>query len=350
MFLDEIKNLSAMKHPCAVGINSYSQSAHYIETEYVSGKTVNEVFSAVRDRGESVPVYISLYILHEVLRGLEHAHSIKVAGGKRIIHGDISPSNIVISYDGSVKICNFGIAKKSEIMQTTVAGALRGRLAYMSPEQTDASIFPDHRTDIFSTGIVLWELLAGRKLFTVEEDRKIISIVRSCEIRGPSSLNADIPSDLDSICMKALQRSRDDRYKSTGDFRKKISNYLRDNFTYSNFDLRERTAGWIKKYFNKTIEKEKVLLENMLERVVERFQSGEGISIESERPSFYREEMDLPDFEIQDERINKIDRMRARGKEGRRKTLFSYYNTISGVLIVILLLILLGLILLKLSV
>src|SRR6185295_4837562 len=144
-----------------------------------------------------LPIELSVYVINEVSKGLEYAHSKKdsVTGKSlNIIHRDMSPQNIMISYDGAVKIVDFGIAKAKDRVDETRSGVIKGKFGYMSPEQANG-LSIDHRSDIFSTGIILFELITNKRLFSAENDMATLKLIQECIIPTPTRINPKVPAE-----------------------------------------------------------------------------------------------------------------------------------------------------------
>ena len=190
----------------------------FIAMEYVRGRDLAAVLSNTYRRKEKLPLNLSLCIATEFMTGLDYAHRMTNASGTPlgIIHRDISPQNLLISYEGEVKVTDFGIARViSEKDGFSLPGNLHGKFGYMSPEQVMNKEI-DQRSDIFSAGVVLWEMLTGTRLFRSKDQRKTIQMILSMPIPPPSSINEEVPPSVDRICAKALARDRNMRYQTMG--------------------------------------------------------------------------------------------------------------------------------------
>ncbi|OGW32483.1 MAG: hypothetical protein A2X54_07240 [Nitrospirae bacterium GWF2_44_13] len=186
--------------------------------EYIRGKDLKAILKKVRLERRKLPVAIAVFIAKEVATALGYAHKQKDNTGNdlNIIHRDISPQNILVSYEGEVKIVDFGIAKASTHSKTTT-GMLKGKLSYMSPEQAWGKPV-DHRSDIFSLGVVLYEMLTGRKLFQEDSEVGTLEMIRKARIEPlPSAVNMDLPSGLEAKVLKALAREASERYQNASD-------------------------------------------------------------------------------------------------------------------------------------
>jgi len=229
MLIEEAKICVELSHAniCQVFDLGRIGDSHYLAMEYVEGVDVFKMMRRATEIGYEVPIEACVHIGHEICAGLDYAHTKLDADGKclGIIHRDISPQNILISSAGEVKIIDFGIAKAGMRATQTEVGVIKGKYYYMSPEQAWADPV-DHRTDIFSTGIVLYEMLTGQMLYLEENIERLLDRVRKAEIPPPSALRPDIPRELDAITMKALAKYPDDRYRSANEMGHALVNFL----------------------------------------------------------------------------------------------------------------------------
>jgi eukaryotic-like serine/threonine-protein kinase len=235
MFRTEIRVCMGFSHPNIVQIYDFGQVAHqpYIAMEYVEGKNLRQILNHFGRKGEKIPVGVAVSIAAQAAAGLHHAHTFcnRVTGEEmNVIHRDISPQNILLSYDGNVKVIDFGIAKAViEDGEETRTGSIKGKVSYLSPEQARREPL-DARSDIFSLGAVLWELLTGRKLFAPHEHHEFDVVDKIKQYKGgiqpPSSVNPEVPKQLDDIVLKALSASRHERYQTAGDFQRALRTFL----------------------------------------------------------------------------------------------------------------------------
>ncbi|MGZ3738945.1 MAG: serine/threonine protein kinase, partial [Bdellovibrionota bacterium] len=221
LFEKEIGLAMVLNHPNLVKIydSGVVRNQYFMAMEYVHGKTLNSLSARCADGGVRIPVDFSCYLIREVCKVLAYAHNLedKVTGKfVGIIHRDISPQNVIFSYPGQVKLFDFGVAKMMARDSSSI-GSVQGKPAYMAPEQARGEDL-DNRTDIFSLGVVLWELLTGERLFYSEQPLVAIKNVTEKPIVPPSTLNPAVPKVLDSAVMKALQRPLDARYQSAQQF------------------------------------------------------------------------------------------------------------------------------------
>ena len=216
MFVSEARLSARLTHPNVVQVFELGDvnGEFFLAMEYVRGKDLVAVVRSLLGRGLPPPA-LGAYVVREVCRALAYAHGLTDDAGQplRLIHRDVSPSNVMISFDGMVKLLDFGIAKAlaESTENKTQTGTLKGKFGYMSPEQIDGKEI-DHRADLYAVGIVLHEVLTGRRLFKGGNDLQTIAMVREGRIEPPSALNDQVPPELDRICLKALARDRDARY------------------------------------------------------------------------------------------------------------------------------------------
>ncbi len=216
MFIDEAKISVRLSHANVVQTFDLGKinDTYFIAMEYVPSKDLRSIFERLRQRKETLPVELTCYALARVCEGLDYAHRKADTAGAplNIVHRDVSPQNLLISFEGEVKVIDFGIAKAAGKITQTQAGILKGKFGYMSPEQVRGQSL-DRRSDIFAVGIVLYEMLTGERLFTGDSDFSILSKVRAAVVAPPRQLNPNVPPALERICLKALAREVDERYQ-----------------------------------------------------------------------------------------------------------------------------------------
>ena len=217
MFSDEARIASSLEHPHIARTLDFGRigSSYYIAFEYVRGKDMRTVFERSVKLGETIPLPFLLYVFARIGEGLSYAHARKDAAGRpvSIVHRDVSPQNIVVSYSGDVKLIDFGIAKAAGKLSRTAVGAIKGKFGYMSPEQV-RGLEIDQRTDVFSLGITMWELFTRQRLFAAENELLVLEKIRNLEVKAPSSIDPTLPPALDAIILRALAKSPDDRFQS----------------------------------------------------------------------------------------------------------------------------------------
>jgi serine/threonine protein kinase len=218
MFVNEARISALLNHPNIVQIYDFGQieGSYFLAMEHVRGKDLLSVLRQLRASGSQMSAEVAAYIAQQVALGLDYAHSL-THGGKnlKIVHRDVSPSNIMLLRAGGVKLLDFGIAKAAMEIKTeneTQAGLVKGKLSYVSPEQIKGATNVDGRSDVFALGVVLWESLTGRRLFFDRNDFQTMRNVVERPIPPPSTQRADIPAALDFIVLRALERDPDRRY------------------------------------------------------------------------------------------------------------------------------------------
>jgi len=189
-FIDEAKLAALLQHQNIVQIYDFGTMAnsYFIAMELLAGKDLRLTTNKSKQKNMPMDLETALYITAQICEGLEYAHTLRDFQGKqlRIIHRDISPPNILITYSGQVKIIDFGIAKARNQSKDTQVGIIKGKVAYMSPEQADGKVI-DHRSDIFATGILLYEMLARRRMYTGENTLQVLSLVREARFETPEN-------------------------------------------------------------------------------------------------------------------------------------------------------------------
>jgi serine/threonine protein kinase len=215
MFVDEAKISVTLQHPNIVQIYDFGRirDNYFIAMECVEGRDIKGILRKLAERKKLLPVEFAVYIAHEMCKGLDYAHKKADNTGKclNIVHRDISPSNVLVSWSGEVKVADFGIALAASAKHETKAGVLKGKFEYMSPEQAQGKVL-DARSDVFATGIILHEMLTGRRLFKTKSELQTLEKIKSVDIEPPNAINVNVPARLNEIVMKALARDPADRY------------------------------------------------------------------------------------------------------------------------------------------
>ncbi|MDP3113010.1 MAG: serine/threonine-protein kinase [Thermodesulfovibrionales bacterium] len=229
MFIAEAKLVARLSHKNITQVYDFGKIGqnYFIAMEYISGKDLRGILKRCKEKNDKFPVFLAVFIAKEIASGLSYAHRQKDSSGKNlnIIHRDVSPQNILISYEGEVRVVDFGIAKAGSQSKTTT-GVLKGKLSYMSPEQAWGKTI-DHRSDIFALGIVLYEMLTGERLFKGDSEINTLEKVRAAQIDPlPSSINADLPAELETKLVRALAREVTERYQNASDLEADLGNIL----------------------------------------------------------------------------------------------------------------------------
>lgn len=241
MFLDEAKLSLYLDHANIVSVFDLGRAGHtyFIVMEYIDGPNLKKVIEWFTRQGEFLPVELAAYIVIEMCKGLEYAHNKADPAGVplHIVHRDISPPNVLVSRDGEVKLTDFGLAKAQSQIEVTDPGVVKGKFGYLSPEAAHGHQV-DLRTDVFAVGIVLWELLAGRRLFQGKNDLETLQFVRDADIPRLREFQAGVPRELEDIARKALDQSPDRRYSSAREMGTAVSRFLaRHGLAVTSYDL-----------------------------------------------------------------------------------------------------------------
>lgn len=240
-FKEEAKIAVNLNHSNVVSIFDFGveKGQFFIVMEYVEGRNIRQILNHLKKFNQKFSIEQIVYVIKEAAAGLDHAHRcLDSTTGKplNITHRDISPQNIMISFEGDIKIVDFGIAKAENKMETTKTGTLKGKYGYMSPEQAEG-LNLDSRTDIFSLGIVLWELLANDRLFTSNSELNILKKIRDCQIPSLRKINPSVHPELERICNKALSKDPSIRYQSSSALNRDLSRFL--NTQYPEFSTHD---------------------------------------------------------------------------------------------------------------
>jgi len=228
MFLDEARLAASLHHQHIVQVYDVGEQdgAYFFAMEYVHGEDVRSLIDCVRERGELVPLEVAAHIVIAAASGLHHAH--EQLGPDRtplgIVHRDVSPANILIGFDGSVKLVDFGLAKAMRSVQTRT-GSLKGKAGYMSPEQCHGRPL-DRRSDVFALGIVLYEIATARRLFQAGNDFLTMAAIVGGEVPPPSTFRDDLPRELDAIVLRALAKPREARFQSADELRAALERFM----------------------------------------------------------------------------------------------------------------------------
>lgn len=258
MFMDEIRVTFGLLHPNIVQTYDYGthQDQLYVAMEYCDGKNLKEYLDKLLEKKFVFPVEICTYITTQVCQGLYYAHTLtdKLTGKDcNIIHRDISPHNIMLTYDGAVKVIDFGIAKADSNSEVTQAGTLKGKLSYIAPEYLEGKSL-DPRYDQFAVGITLWEMLCSRKLFKASNDIAVLKLIQECNIPKPSSINPKVPKELDEIVLKSLSKDPKNRFDNLDQMNRALIKFLYSQYPdFNSTDL----SYFAKELFKEDISKDR---------------------------------------------------------------------------------------------
>ncbi len=229
MFVDEAKLAAQLNHNNIIHIYDLGkiQSSYYIAMEYIDGHDLKTILRRGEDRSHPMTVELALFVASKLASALDYAHRKKDFEDREmgLVHRDVSPQNVLVSQEGDIKLCDFGIAKAASKASHTQTGALKGKLQYMSPEQAWGRSI-DRRSDIFALATVLFEMLTNRKLFTGDNELSILEQVREARVQEPSVFNDEVTPDVDRIVIKALQKDPANRYQTAGEMARELDAVL----------------------------------------------------------------------------------------------------------------------------
>lgn len=245
MFLDEARVAARISHPNVATVLELGEDddGYFIAMEHLHGEPLREIVRRTEDAGTHVPFDVACRIIADSAEGLHAAHELTGVRGEAlgVVHRDVTPHNLFVTFEGVTKVVDFGIAKFRSRVASTNVNAIRGKLAYMSPEQAAGESL-DRRSDVFSLGVVAWELTTGRRLFRTTDDLETLAKVRDCEIPKPSSLVNDYPAELENVIMRALSRDRKERFATARQLSRALQIMLMRS---SSLVSRHDVSGWL---------------------------------------------------------------------------------------------------------
>ncbi len=219
VLIDEARLSSRVHHPNVVPTLDVvvEEGEVLLVMEYAVGESLYRLVSEAVQRGQQLPISVAATIAVDILRGLQGAHEATDEQGQslNLVHRDVSPQNVIVGVDGVARLLDFGVAKARGRLQSTHDGQLKGKLAYMSPEQVQGNV--SQRSDVFSASVVLWETLTGRRLFDAVNEGAILNLLLNARLSAPSSIRPDVPPALDGVVLRGLARDPDDRFGSAAE-------------------------------------------------------------------------------------------------------------------------------------
>ncbi|HET9751853.1 MAG TPA: serine/threonine-protein kinase [Myxococcales bacterium] len=256
MFVDEARIAVQLNHPNIVQVLELGKHERslFIAMEYVSGRDLRQVMERYRRAGEPMPLPQACLIVAEICEALDHAHKKRDAQGRPlgIVHRDVSPQNVLVGFEGAVKLIDFGIAKAESRLSQTQSGILKGKFSYMSPEQVRGEAL-DGRSDVFACGVLLWEMISGEKLFTGDSDVTVLEKVRKAAVRPPRNC----PPELEGVVLRALARDPARRYQTASALHDDLRRFtVADGKVFGARQL----ANWLQQEFKEDHEKEQARL------------------------------------------------------------------------------------------
>ena len=326
MLVDEAKIAGLLRHPNIARVYEFARAhgEYFIAMEHVDGKDLRAILERCRQDKAPMPPDHAAYVGGEMAAALQAAHSAtdKAGAHLRIVHRDVSPSNIICAYTGEVKLCDFGIAKATLSRVQTRTGVIKGKVKYMSPEQALGRKL-DHRSDIFSMGSVLYEMLTRVPPFTATNEMDLLIKVRDAKYRRISDLVPNVPPELERITDKCLAKSRANRFQSADDLSRALRSFLKSSMpNYS----RSHLGRYVRKQFGAEIERELRMLEEYVVSAAPSHDVGEnlissvlGPDAEFSRFSPYADGSNVEDSEVEtDLRIEDDDSTYVEEEEDER--------------------------------
>jgi eukaryotic-like serine/threonine-protein kinase len=250
MFLDEARLSAQLSHSNCVQVFDIGvgDSAFFIVMEFVDGANLKAIIEHIKKTGRDFPVEAAVYISLEICKGLSYAHELTDPNGVPlyIVHRDMSPPNVLITKYGEVKIVDFGLAKANSQLEKSEPGIIKGKFSYLAPEAAMGQDV-DARTDIFAVGIILWELLAGQRLFLGDTDFQTVKKVQAAQVPSISQINKKVPPELERILNKALAREPSQRYRTARELGLELSKFMfKHAVAVSTFDIAQLVQGALK--------------------------------------------------------------------------------------------------------
>ena len=271
MFLDEARVAAKLHHPNIVQVYEVDNVAdrYFIAMEYLEGCTMRRALKLLKT---SFPVGMVLAALIEVLRGLHHAHELTDEAGEsmHLVHRDMSPHNIFLTFDGQAKIVDFGIVKTRDSSHTEV-GVFKGKVAYMPPEQAMPDVTVDRRADIYAVGVILFEALTGQRLWKDMQEVHILASLMKGDIPSIEKVKPSVPAELKRICSKAMAWNRDDRYATAEEFREDLERYYED----ARLSVTMRDVGGL---LARSLESERAKTKTLIDRKIAQLKETGGVA------------------------------------------------------------------------
>ncbi len=255
MFLDEARIAAGINHANVAQVFDLGKddNTYWIAMEYLHGEPLREVMRQAEDRRMTVTPELAARICADAAEGLHAAHELRGKNGQLLglVHRDVTPHNLFVTYDGYTKVVDFGIAKVADRLASTRAGTLKGKLAYMSPEQVRGADV-DRTTDVFALGVVLWELTTNQRLFRMDTDLDTLEKVQACVVPPPSTIVRGYPPGLEQVVLKALAKNKKDRYATAREFSRALQGFLMQR---GSFVGPEEVAQFVRSVFSERIAK-----------------------------------------------------------------------------------------------
>jgi serine/threonine-protein kinase len=250
MFLDEARLSAQLSHSNCVQVFDIGvgDNAYFIVMEFVDGGNLKSIIEHIKKKGGDFPLESAVYICIEICKGLAYAHELTDSSGTplHIVHRDMSPPNVLITKHGEIKIVDFGLAKANSQIEKSEPGIIKGKFSYLAPEAAMGQDV-DARTDIFAVGIILWELLAGQRLFLGDTDFQTVKKVQAAQVPSISQINKRVPPELERILNKTLAREPAQRYRTARELGLELSKFMfKHAVPVSTFDIAQLVQGALK--------------------------------------------------------------------------------------------------------
>ena len=277
MFLDEARLGARLNHANIVTVFDIgaADNTYFIVMELVDGANLKTIMETLRKQGRRFPVKAAIFICMEACRGLSYAHELQDDDGVdlHIVHRDISPPNIMITKRGEIKVADFGLAKASTQLEKTDPGVVKGKFSYLSPEAALGETV-DARTDVFAMGIVLWEMIAGRRLFLGETDFQTVKLVQQAEVPSLQKINPEADKAFEVVLGKALARDPKDRYQSARDLGDALAGYLfQHQMKVTSYDIATLVSGVVAERKAEKPKQDQSIIDRLIQEELLRFTS-----------------------------------------------------------------------------
>ena len=261
MFLDEARILSRLSHPNIIVTRDFGveRDSRFIAMELLLGRSLMDAFDRANEKKSRVPIDLAAWMTKHVADALAYAHDLKSETGAplHVVHRDVNPTNIFVTYAGDVKLIDFGLAKSSSRLSKSGEGIVKGKVPYLSPEQIEEKPF-DGRADVYALGASLWEMTTGRRLFKRDTDVETIRAIRAHEVPDPRTFLDEYPEALWKIVKRSLERDPEARYASAAAMSADLDDFLREHGRKE--DMRAALAAWIEELFPGEREKQELWL------------------------------------------------------------------------------------------
>jgi serine/threonine protein kinase len=282
MFLDEARLGARLNHANIVTVFDIgaADNTYFIVMEYIDGCNLKTIIEQFRQMGRRLPVKESIYIGMETCRGLSYAHELADDEGQAlsIVHRDISPPNILLSKRGEIKVTDFGLAKATTQLEKTDPGVVKGKFSYLSPEAARGEAV-DARADIFALGVVLWEMIAGRRLFLGETDYRTVELVQQANIPSLRQLNPEVDADLEEVLLKSLTRDPRERFSSARELGDALAGYLfGKQLKVTSYDIANLVKDVVERKTKATTPREASVIDRLIQEELLRFTSLDDMS------------------------------------------------------------------------